>query len=207
MQDELDSNSTQTLVAKKFSLKHSFRAGAIVWVKDKRKNEDYYVVLKSHSRPARGIQLPGGRVEKLENVAEAVVREVYEETGIQTRILCPLGLVYLDNPVKSYSRVEIYYIVRPISLLNADWRWKHIDHDRSHQQLECWCVSTKEPLDYLAPGQDLAVDMFLQWLGEHKKPEIYYENERIQPVSPVNNTQRQVFQSKFNKKPNFKLKS
>lgn len=173
MNSTFSSNSTQSIIAKKFALKHNFRAGAIIWVKDKRKNEDYYVVLRSLTRPLRGIQLPGGRVEKLENVAETVVREVYEETGIQSKILCPLGLIYLDNPLKKYSRVEIYYIVRPISPINVDWKWKHIDHDKSKQQLECWCVPMSQTPKFLTGGQDQAVNMFNQWLSEHKKPEYY----------------------------------
>jgi 8-oxo-dGTP pyrophosphatase MutT (NUDIX family) len=159
----------QLIIAKKFSLKHSFRAGAIVWAKNKKNNTDYYAVFKSHSRPSRGIQLPGGRVEKLENVAETVVREVKEEIGLDTKILCPLGLIYLSNDSKDYSRVEIYYIVRPVNKINVDQRWMHIDKDKSKQSLECWFVPVTDKPNFLSSGQDQAVNMFTKWLYEHAK--------------------------------------
>lgn len=161
--------ASQTILAKKFSLRHSFRAGAIVWTKDRQTNKDYYLVFKSYTRPARGTQLPGGRVEKLENIADTVVREVKEETGLDTRILCPLGFIYLNNPGKDYSRVEIYYIVRPNLPLDIHKKWQHIDRDKSAQHLECWFVPVDRMPQFLAPGQDQAVDMFRQWLKEHAK--------------------------------------
>jgi 8-oxo-dGTP pyrophosphatase MutT (NUDIX family) len=181
MSDLLYTNDTQTIVAKKFSLKHSFRAGAIVWVKDKKRGKDMIVVFKSFSRPNRGIQLPGGRVEKLENVAEAVIREVKEEVGLETKILCPLGLVYLDNPTKSYSRVEIYYIVRPVKTFNIYQKWRHTDRDKSRQSLECWCSQIEDVIDNLVPGQVFAVNLFKQWLEEHKnKKPVATQHPRFQ---------------------------
>lgn len=162
-----DTTNTQTIVARKFLLKHSFRAGAIIWVKDRKTNKDYFVVLKSHSRPSKGVQLPGGRVEKLENVANTVVREVKEETGLSTSILCPLGTIYINNPTKNYSRLETYYIVRPTKTLDIRSRWRHTDKDRSKQKMEVWMMPVDGDITTLNSGQDLAVKMFRQWLNEH----------------------------------------
>jgi ADP-ribose pyrophosphatase YjhB (NUDIX family) len=179
--ENMTDESQQTVIAKKFSLRHSFRAGAIVWAKDKRTNRDYYLVFKSYTRPTRGIQLPGGRVEKLENVADTVIREVKEETNVDTRILCPLGFIYLNNPAKNYSRVEIYYIVRPLYPIDIRKRWHHTDKDKSAQKLECWFLpADKAPL-FLAGGQDLSVTMFQQWLKEHSK-----STEYLQEMNNVN---------------------
>jgi 8-oxo-dGTP pyrophosphatase MutT (NUDIX family) len=178
--------NTQTIVAKKFSLKHSFRAGAIVWVKDRKTNKDYYAVFKSHSRPTRGVQLPGGRVEKLENVADTVVREVEEEIGLKTKILCPLGFIYLNNPSKDYSRVEIYYIVRPINSVDIHSRWQHIDKDKSQQNLECWFVHADKPPMFLASGQDMAVGMFQQWLKEHARTNLNHISAQEQTAYTTN---------------------
>ena len=47
-----------TSLSKKFSLRHVFRVGAIVWCKYR--GQDYYVVIKSFTRPNRGTQIPGG---------------------------------------------------------------------------------------------------------------------------------------------------
>lgn len=183
--------SQQTIITKKFSLRHSFRAGAIVWAKDKNTGLDYYMVFKSFSRPMRGIQLPGGRVEKLENVADTVIREVEEETGIKTNIVCPLGLIYLNNPSKSYSRVEIYYIVRPIYSVDVRRKWHHTDTDKSAQNLECWYVPVNKTPVELAAGQDQVLEMFRQWLKEHQR--INYNT-----IESVKFTPNSGFNSNFN---------
>jgi 8-oxo-dGTP pyrophosphatase MutT (NUDIX family) len=175
--------SQQTVIAKKFSLRHSFRAGAIVWTKDRNTNTDHYLVFKSYSRPARGVQLPGGRVEKLENVAEAVVREVEEETGVKTKIVCPLGLIYLNNPGKNYSRVEIYYIVRPLGYMDVRRHWHHTDTDKYAQNLECWFVPVDKTPINLASGQENALNMFRQWLKDHKKNKAQYGPDYLSNIS------------------------
>src|SRR6056297_2254413 len=81
-------------IYRRFNLKHVFRAGAIIWLKSGQ--QDYYNVFRSLSRPNRGIQLPGGRIERYENPAQGVVREVKEETGIETKIVCPLGYIFFE---------------------------------------------------------------------------------------------------------------
>ena len=165
----IKSNITNQAFAinKQFSLRHVFRAGAVVWCKHKGK--DFYVVFKSLSRPGRGTQLPGGRVERNENVAEAIIREVKEETSIETRIICPLGFVYFENPLDNYSNLQIYYIVRPVFPVDVFKKWTHIDEDYSKQHLECWCVGVDKPCDYLAIGQGQVIEMFRKWLVDHKK--------------------------------------
>ena len=56
------------------------------------------VLLVKRGRPP-GVgrwSLPGGRIERGEPPADAVVREVREETGIEARVVCALGVVALE---------------------------------------------------------------------------------------------------------------
>ena len=48
--------------------------------------------------PTAGIQLPAGTVEPGEPVEKAVVREVWEETGLQVRIVRKTGVEEKDAP-------------------------------------------------------------------------------------------------------------
>jgi 8-oxo-dGTP pyrophosphatase MutT (NUDIX family) len=166
-QDKIADSSQIVSFSKQFALRHVFRAGAIVWCKYKGK--DYYVVFKSITRPNRGTQLPGGRIERNENFAETIIREVREETGLECRIICPLGLVYFENPADNYSNMQFYYIVRPVYPLDVFKKWKYTDKDVTKQELEVWCVPTDKDPSYLAAGQDQVVNMFTKWLQEHKK--------------------------------------
>ena len=171
-----------TSISKKFHLKHVFRGGAVIWTKHQGK--DYYVVFSSKSRPNRGIQLPGGRIERSENPAEAIIREAKEEVGIDTRIICPLGIIYFENEEDNYSSLQIYYLVRPVFPLNVNKRWKFIDKDHTHQELECWLEPIDKDPEFLAAGQRQVIVMFQKWLEEHKKPE---EIENLEAVQEVEN--------------------
>jgi 8-oxo-dGTP pyrophosphatase MutT (NUDIX family) len=155
-------------VCKRFNLKHIFRSGGVIWVKSGGK--DYYLVFKSLSRPARGIQLPGGRIEKYENPSDTIIREIHEETGLETRIVCPLGLMMVENPKDQYSNLQLYYILKPVYPININERWRYTDRDNTKQELECWFVPIEKDPSFLAGGQDNIINLFKQWLEEHKKP-------------------------------------
>jgi 8-oxo-dGTP pyrophosphatase MutT (NUDIX family) len=163
-------------ICRRFNLKHIFRSGAIIWVKFA--GRDYYLVFKSISRPARGIQLPGGRIEKYENPSDTVVREVQEETGLETRIVCPLGLMLAENPKDQYSNLQLYYILKPVYPININERWRYTDRDNTKQELECWFVAVDRDPSFLSGGQDKVVKMFREWLNDHKRPPVSLNNFR-----------------------------
>jgi 8-oxo-dGTP pyrophosphatase MutT (NUDIX family) len=162
--------SPSVTICKRFNLKHIFRSGGIIWVKYAGK--DYYLVFKSISRPARGIQLPGGRIEKYENPSDTIIREVQEETGLETRIVCPMGLMLVENKEDQYSNLQLYYILKPVYPININERWRYTDRDNTKQELECWFVSIDRDPSFLAGGQDKIIRLFREWLRDHKKPNI-----------------------------------
>jgi ADP-ribose pyrophosphatase YjhB (NUDIX family) len=57
------------------------------------------LLIRRGHEPGRGLwSLPGGRVEPGESAAEAVQREVREETGLDVRPGAPVGTVRLPGP-------------------------------------------------------------------------------------------------------------
>jgi 8-oxo-dGTP pyrophosphatase MutT (NUDIX family) len=87
-------------------------AGGVVY---RRGAEGIEIVMVSRRDPAL-LALPKGKVDPGESVEETAVREVREETGLQTRILEPLGEVYYWFPDTDGTRIDKvvhYYLMAP----------------------------------------------------------------------------------------------
>lgn len=62
------------------------------------------VLVRRRWPPSAGVwTLPGGRVELGESLEQAVLREVWEETTLRARVVCPLGVVSLAREGFAYS--------------------------------------------------------------------------------------------------------
>ena len=70
---------------------------------------DYYLLLKRYKEPHKGKYVPvGGKIEGHESPKEAVVREVYEETGIEISEPKLFGTLAETSPV-DYNWISYIY--------------------------------------------------------------------------------------------------
>jgi len=77
--------------------------GAVVHDADRR-----LLLIRRGNEPHRGLwSLPGGRVEPGETVAEAIVREVREETGLAVSAGPVVGRVRIDGAAAVYDVVDL----------------------------------------------------------------------------------------------------
>ncbi|WP_104524626.1 NUDIX domain-containing protein [Blastococcus atacamensis] len=66
------------------------------------------LLIRRGREPSRGLwSVPGGRVEPGESLAEAVEREVLEETGLQVRAGREVGRVRIDAGAAVYDVVDL----------------------------------------------------------------------------------------------------
>ncbi len=90
--------------------------------------EGKFLLLKRVNPPVKGEWwLPGGRVRKGESLEEAVRREVFEETGLECKIIRQIGVINLVFP--ECHTISIYYLVEAensnvkLNEEHSDYRW------------------------------------------------------------------------------------
>ena len=84
---------------------HSIGAGALIF------NEDQQIlVIREHLANHTGFKLPGGHIELGEKISEAIVREVFEETGIQSEFVGIQG--FASKKVFRFGKSNLYFLCR-----------------------------------------------------------------------------------------------
>lgn len=104
--------------------------------------EEILLVKEKYTNHARIWKLPGGYVEPGENLADAVKREVLEETGVQTTFKCILGFRHVHG--YSFGCSDIY-MVAYLSPVNcnikkcereiSECRWMKINDYLEHSEV------------------------------------------------------------------------
>lgn len=106
---------------------HSIGAGGLVLSEDRQ----ILVVLEKRDRIDRPehLKLPGGMLERHEHLAEAAIREVFEETGIRTEFQ---GLIGMRHHHRGQFGASNIYAVCRLSPLNFDIQ---LDNDELEKAL------------------------------------------------------------------------
>ncbi len=151
---------------------HTLGAGAIVL-----NVRDEILVIKEHGQ--KGYKLPGGHIELGENIESAIVREVFEETGIEAIFDSVVGFT-TTHPFQ-FGKSNIYFVCRlsPISETIhihdldeiADAKWMSIaDYVRDTQN----GPFNRKIVDSLAKRQGLSLVQLEYNNGPHRKQETFF---------------------------------
>jgi 8-oxo-dGTP pyrophosphatase MutT (NUDIX family) len=115
--------------------------------------------------------VPGGHVEEHENQAEAALREVREETGLEVRLRVPPGVKPLQEGVVS---VPIPHRIMEYTIPGDRQPWPHVHVDH---------IYIAEVIGTGQPAEDLGV----AWFGADELPALrMFEDSRALALSLLN---------------------
>lgn len=98
---------------------HSIGAGALIF-----NEQQQILVIREHLANHVGFKLPGGHIELGEKISEAIVREVFEETGINSEFVGIQG--FASKKHFRFGKSNIYFLCR-LNALTSDINIQDID--------------------------------------------------------------------------------
>jgi len=89
-------------------------------------------------------EFPGGKIEKDETPEDALVRELQEELGVDTKTACLAPLTFASHSYESFHLVMPLYVCR---------KWQGVPQPREHAALK-W-VRPQQLRDHAMPAADV----------------------------------------------------
>lgn len=158
---------------------HSIGAGALIF------NEQQQVlVVKEKMLSHIGFKLPGGHIELGEKISEAIVREVFEETGIRSEFIGIQG--FASKEKFRFGKPNIYFLCRlkalttQINIQDTDEIeeaiWCDIDQYIADQNNSSF---NREIVENLHHAQGLGLVHLDSNNGPYKKHEVFFASNLI----------------------------
>ena len=122
------------------------------------------------------IETAGGGLEKSENAEGAVLREVKEELGIESELLCKIGIVSDYYHAVNRHNINHYYLCK----MKSRGEQELLDYEKNDFQMKVLSLSYEEAVKLYEEQTDKKLGRLLtnrelpilkiakQWLDEHK---------------------------------------
>lgn len=153
---------------------HSIGAGALIF-NDKKQ----VLVIREKLTNHAGFKLPGGHVELGERISEAIVREVFEETGIHSEFIGIQG--FASKEIFRFGKSNIYFLCRLNALTEeiniqdideiAEAKWCNVD-ELINDEANSFFV--REIVKSLQDEQGFQLIELAENSGPHKKHEVFF---------------------------------
>jgi ADP-ribose pyrophosphatase YjhB (NUDIX family) len=158
---------------------HSIGAGAVII-----NEQQQILVIREKLATSPGFKLPGGNIELGEKVSEAIVREVFEETGIHSEFTSIQG--FASKKVFRFGKSNIYFLCR-LKALTTEIDIQDIDEIAEAK----WCDVTefvndpnnsffvRELVKELQTASAIELVELAENSGPHKKHEVFFANKPV----------------------------
>ncbi len=122
------------------------------------------------------IETAGGGIEESENAEEAVLREVKEELGIKSELLCKIGIVSDYYHALNRHNINHYYLCK----VKSRGEQELLDYEKNDFNMKVLTLSYEEAVKLYEQQTDKKLGRLLtnrelpilkvakQWLDEHK---------------------------------------
>lgn len=153
---------------------HSIGAGALIF-----NDKQQILVIREKLANHSGFKLPGGHIELGEKISEAIVREVFEETGIHSEFVAIQG--FASKRFFRFGKSNIYFICR-LNALSTE-----IDIQDTDEISEAkWCnmndfindtnnsLFTREIVQTLQHKEGFELVELAENNGPHQKHEVFF---------------------------------
>ena len=158
---------------------HSIGAGALIF-----NDQQQVLMVREKQGNYGGLKLPGGHIELGEKIAEAIIREVFEETGIHSEFIGIQGFASKER--FRFAKSNIYFLCRMRALTTQ------IDIQDTDEIAEAkWCgvaeyisdennsLFNREIVECLQHAQGLQLVKLDSNNGPHKKHEVFFASDLI----------------------------
>jgi ADP-ribose pyrophosphatase YjhB (NUDIX family) len=153
---------------------YSIGAGALIF-----NEKNQVLVIRERLANHSGFKLPGGHIELGEKISEAIVREVYEETGIHSEFVAVQG--FASKEVFRFGKSNIYFLCALKALTTeiniqdideiAEAKWCDVSEFINDKQNSFF---TREVVKKLQHQQGLTSIELAENSGPHKKHEVFF---------------------------------
>jgi len=156
---------------------HSIGAGALIF-----NDKQQVLVIREKLGNHTGFKLPGGHIELGEKISEAIVREVFEETGIHSEFIGIQG--FASKKIFRFGKSNIYFLCR-LNALTEEICIQDIDEIAEAK----WCdiadfindnnnsLFVREIIKTLQHEQGLQLVELSENSGPHEKHEVFFSSD------------------------------
>ncbi|KAH7646769.1 nudix hydrolase 8-like isoform x3 [Dermatophagoides farinae] len=145
----------------------------ILLVKEQAKITDYW-------------KFPGGYVEQDEELSDAVIREVYEETGINTEFRCILTIRHLHRVDWAFNCSDLYFVCHLRAISNHSLDDNQKINKCPNEIDQCEWIDINNIDGKLSKFNMFVIEKYIEWNENHNENEIGYDRIRTNFPPPIN---------------------
>ncbi|XP_075680090.1 uncharacterized protein LOC142646054 [Dermatophagoides pteronyssinus] len=134
-------------------------------------DKNQILIVKERTKITDYWKFPGGYVEQGEELSDAVVREVYEETGIQTKFQCILTIRHLHNVQWGFDCSDLYFVCHLRTINNNNNNGKDLNEiiKCPNEIDQCEWIDLEKVEEKLSKFNNFVIQKYIEWKDQQQQ--------------------------------------